>query len=185
MKKHTVRIVGGEYRRTSISVLDLEGLRPTPDRVKETLFNWISHIWQQKYNNRKVLDLFAGTGSLGFEAASRGVTHVQMIETNPQAVKALRATRNKLNATSVRIHHGDAIQALSGFSDSKFDLIFIDPPFNSYALEPLWEPLKNILMPEGLVYVESGKPIILPLWLTELRTSKAGQVHFCLAQFDA
>src|SRR5690554_6979115 len=101
MKKHVIRIVGGQYRRTPIPVPDVAGLRPTPDRVRETLFNWLAYFWGGDFSDKRVLDLFAGTGALGFEAASRGVEHVQMVESDPIALAALRALRTRLNASQI------------------------------------------------------------------------------------
>src|SRR5690606_10785005 len=129
MKKHNIRIVGGEYRRTPIPVIEGEGLRPTPDRVREPLFNWLSHCWAGEFSDKRVLDLFAGTGALGFEAASRGAAHVQMVEANPAAAAAIRALRNKLGALQVRVHAGDAMVALDRLGDARFDLVLVDPPF--------------------------------------------------------
>src|SRR5690606_35849328 len=141
MKKHIVRIVGGDYRKTPIPVVEAAGLRPTPDRVRETLFNWLHHFWDGNYSQKRVLDLFAGTGALGFEAASRGVAHVQMVEKFPPAVAALRALRTKLKAEHVRIHAGDALLALSRMTANSFDLIMLDPPFGQGWLERLWTQL--------------------------------------------
>src|SRR5690606_34153489 len=129
MKKHVVRIVGGDYRKTPIPVVEAAGLRPTPDRVRETLFNWLHHFWNGNYSNKRVLDLFAGSGALGFEAASRGVAHVQMVETNPAAIAALRTLRTRLKADHIRIHAGDALTALKRMTEHSFDLIMLDPPF--------------------------------------------------------
>src|SRR5690606_22267071 len=98
-----IRIVGGQYRRTPIAVPDVESLRPTPDRVRETLFNWLTHLWGGEFADKQVLDLFAGSGALGFEAASRGVSHVQMVEHDRTALAALRGLRDKLQAQAVRI----------------------------------------------------------------------------------
>lgn len=185
MKKPTIRIVGGEYRRTPITVPDVPGLRPTPDRLRETLFNWITHFWGNDLAEKRVLDLFAGSGALGFEAASRGVGHVQMVETHPAAVTALRALRTQLGAKAVRIHAGDALQVLKRLRTTPFDLILLDPPFDQGWMERVWEPLRRILTPDCLVYTESKVPLNLPPWLVPLRTSRAGHVHVCLTRFDA
>src|SRR3546814_10953390 len=96
MEKYVGCIVGGDYRETPSPVVAAAGLRPTPDRVRETLFNWLRHFWGGNYADKRVLDLFAGTGALGFEAASHGVAHVQMVEINPAAVAALRTLRTRL-----------------------------------------------------------------------------------------
>lgn len=185
MKKHTIRIVGGSYKRSLIPVPNIPGLRPTPDRVRETLFNWLNHLWQGDFSGKHVLDVFAGSGALGFEAASRGAAHVQMIESDQKAVQALKALRERLGATSVRIHMGNAIQTLKRTPDKKFDLILLDPPFDQNLLEQVWQPLHTILAPNTLVYVESDTPAVLPSWLATVRSSKAGQVYFYLCQFAA
>lgn len=185
MKKHMIRIVGGEYRRTPIPVVDAAGLRPTPDRVRETLYNWISHFWGGDYGDKRVLDLFAGTGALGFEAASRGAAHVQMVESNPVALAALRALRNKLNALQVRVHAGDANRLIDRLDDARFDLVLVDPPFGQDRLTPLWAKLPQVLSPDGLLYIEAENPIEPPPEFEVLRSSKAGHVHFQLLKFAA
>ena len=185
MKKHAIRIVGGEYRRTPITVVTAPGLRPTPDRVRETLFNWLAHLWGGHFHDKRVLDLFAGTGALGFEAASRGVAHVQMVETAPAAVDALRALRNRLQATQVRIHAGDALQVLSRLRATPFDLVLLDPPFHADWPDTLWQLLPSVLHTDSLVYIEAEKQPALPKWLVPLRQSRAGRVQFSLHRFDA
>lgn len=185
MKKHVVRIVGGDYRRTPIPVIDAVGLRPTPDRVRETLFNWLHHLWSGDFSQKRVLDLFAGTGALGFEAASRGVAHVQMVENNPAAVTALRALRSRLNAESVRIHAGNALSVLDRVNDTPFDLVMLDPPFDSGWLDRLWIKMPSVLMPGGLLYIESEKMTLAPAQFDVLRQSRAGHVHFQLLRFAA
>ena len=185
MKKHIIRIVGGEYRRTPIPVIDAEGLRPTPDRVRETLYNWIHHFWGGDFADKRVLDLFAGTGALGFEAASRGAAHVQMVESNPAALSALRALRNKLGALQVRVHAGDANTLLSRLDDARFDLVLVDPPFGKNWLEILWDKLPGVLTKDGLLYIEAETAIRAPSNFEVLRSSKAGHVHFQLLRFAA
>lgn len=185
MKKHAIRIVGGQYRRTRIPVPDIEGLRPTPDRIRETLFNWLSHFWGGDFSGKRVLDLFAGTGALGFEAASRGVEHVQMVESNPIAVAGLRALRTRLKADHVRIHAGDAVHVLSRLRTQPFDLVLLDPPFSQGWLERIWKLLPSILAPQSLVYVESEAPLTPAHPFSVLRENKAGHVHFYLLRFDA
>jgi len=185
MKKHVVRIVGGDYRKTPILVVDAPGLRPTPDRVRETLFNWLNHFWAGDFSGKRVLDLFAGSGALGFEAASRGVAHVQMAETHPAAVSALRALRTKLGAQQVRIHAGDALVVLDRLDGATFDLVTLDPPFGKGWMDRLWPRLSNVLKPDGLLYVESEAPIEPPDAWETLRQSRAGQVHFHLLRFAA
>ena len=185
MKKHTIRIVGGEYRRTPIPVVAAEGLRPTPDRVRETLYNWLNYFWSGSFSDKHVLDLFAGTGALGFEAASRGAAHVQMVESNPAAVAALRALRNRLGALQVRVHAGDARQLLARLGDARFDLVLVDPPFGLGWLDNLWPALPGVLAHDGLLYIEAEHPVDAPAGFEVLRQSKAGHVHFQLLRFAA
>ena len=184
MKKY-IRIVAGQFRRTPIEVIEAEGLRPTPDRVRETLFNWLNYFWGGDFAQKRVLDLFAGSGALGFEAASRGVAHVQMVELHPRAVAALKALREKLKATTIDILAGDAKNALKRLNPSKFDLIFIDPPFGKNWLESLWSILPDLLEPNGLVYIEAEKPVFIPDGYRLLRQDRAGAVHYHLIQIVA
>jgi 16S rRNA (guanine(966)-N(2))-methyltransferase RsmD len=185
MKKHVVRIVGGDYRKTPIPVIDAPGLRPTPDRVRETLFNWLRHVWSGQFQGKRILDLFAGSGALGFEAASHGASHVQMVEANHQAAQALRALRNKLKADTVRIHEGDALAVLDRLRESPFDLVMLDPPFGQGWIERLWPMLPGILADGSLVYVESESIVEPPENFHCLRQSRAGQVHVVLLEFAA
>lgn len=185
MKKHIVRIVGGDYRRTPIPVVTAPGLRPTPDRVRETLYNWLHHLWGGDFSDKHVLDLFAGTGALGFEAASRGVRHVQMVENHPAAVSALRMLRTKLGAENVRIHSGDAAVVVQRLDATRYDLVLLDPPFGLGWLDRLWEKLPQVLTPGGLIYVEAEALANIPPDFTVLRHNRAGQVHFGLLQFAA
>ncbi|CAB3729869.1 hypothetical protein LMG6001_03508 [Achromobacter insolitus] len=180
-----IRIVGGQYRRTPIAVPDVETLRPTPDRVRETLFNWLNHLWGGDFADKQVLDLFAGSGALGFEAASRGVAHVQMVERDKTAASALRTLRDKLKADMIRIHVGDAMQVAERMDASRFDLILLDPPFGQGWLPRLWPILPGILTEHGLVYVEAESPIEAPEGFTILRQDKAGAVHYHLLEFAA
>lgn len=181
-----IRIVAGQYRRTPIPVPDdVAGLRPTPDRVRETLFNWLTHLWAGHYADKQVLDLFAGSGALGFEAASRGAGHVQMVEQDRRALAALRALRDKLQAQAVRIHAGDALQVVGRMDASRFDLVLLDPPFNVDWLSKLWPLLPGILADDALVYVESESPLAPPETFDVIRQDKAGAVYYGLMQFAA
>jgi len=183
MVKHCIRIVGGLYRRTPIVVADAPGLRPTPDRVRETLFNWLAHQWQRDFSGKQVLDLFAGSGALGFEAASRGVAFVQMVERDRRAVAALRALRDKLKIApdKVRIHAGDAAVALARMV-ARYDLVLLDPPFGQDWLPTLWPMLPRVLHADGLVYVESEAPVTAPPDFVCLRQDRASAVHYALLQ---
>lgn len=166
-------------------MIDSPGLRPTPDRVRETLYNWLAHLWQGSFEDKRVLDLFAGTGALGFEAASRGAGHVQLVERDRAALAALRALRDKLGAKAVRIHAGDAMQALDRMDAARYDLVLLDPPFGQGWLERLWPRLPGVLAAGGLVYVESEAAVEAPPGYEALRQDRAGAVHYCLLQFAA
>jgi 16S rRNA (guanine(966)-N(2))-methyltransferase RsmD len=197
MTNKYIRIVGGQYRRTPIPVMDAPGLRPTPDRVRETLYNWIHHLWGGDFHGKAVLDLFAGSGALGFEAASRGVAHVQMVERDRAALAALRALRDKLGADMVRIHAGDALEVLRRMDASRYDLVLLDPPFKQGWLPRVWPLLPGILTDDALVYVESeaeirpdqlaaeAKQPQLAAQFEILRNDKAGAVHYALLRFAA
>ena len=186
MKKHQIRIVGGCFRRTAIAVAEGEHLRPTPDRVRETLFNWLAHFWGGSFAGHRVLDPFAGTGALGFEAASRGVDHVQMVERAPAALAGLRAVQSRLQAASVHIHAGDALTYLREQPEPSFDLILLDPPFGEQWLPRLWPLVGRALRPGGLLYLEAEIALAEPPgdWQL-LRQGRAGQVHYHLLKFAA
>ncbi|GAA5232915.1 16S rRNA (guanine(966)-N(2))-methyltransferase RsmD [Verticiella sediminum] len=180
-----VRIIGGQYRRTPLPVLDAPGLRPTPDRVRETLYNWLSHLWDGEFTGRRVLDLFAGTGALGFEAASRGAAAVTLVEAGGQLAAALRATRDKLHAHQVDVVVGDAMGFLARHSGAAFDLVLLDPPFGEDWLGRLWPAVERVVAPGGLLYVESEAAIAPPPGHVLLREGRAGAVHYRLLQRTA
>lgn len=186
MKRHQIRIVGGCFRRTVIAVAEGDHLRPTPDRVRETLFNWLAHFWDGAFSGRRVLDLFAGTGALGFEAASRGADHVQFVEKAPAALANLRAVQSRLQASAVHIQAGDALDYLRRQPAPAFDLILLDPPFGEQWLPRLWPLLGNALRPGGLLYLEAETALADPPggWQL-LRQGRAGQVHYHLLKFAA
>ncbi|MGB6243178.1 MAG: RsmD family RNA methyltransferase [Castellaniella sp.] len=186
MKKHQIRIVGGQYRKTPIPVPDGDHLRPTPDRVRETLFNWLSHFWDGEFAGRRVLDLFAGTGALGFEAASRGVALAQLVERAPVALAGLRAVQSRLQAPAIRIHAGDALAYLQSLPAPSFDLLTLDPPFGGDWLTRVQPLIQRALLPGGLLYLESGTPLDdTPADCELLRQGRAGHVHYALLQFAA
>ncbi len=183
-----VRIIGGDWKRTPLPVPDIEGLRPTPDRVRETLFNWLEHLQQRNWSGRHCLDLFAGTGALGFEAASRGAAAVTLIESHPAAIRHLQATRDKLHATAINVLRGDARAQLASLP-GPYDLIFLDPPYALNLLPELLPHCTRLLRPGGLVYAESDQPFAEPraAWLQGwqvVRADKAGQVYFGLLMSD-
>ncbi len=177
---HKVRIIGGRFKRTPIPVLDLPGLRPTPDRVRETVFNWLHHLWQGDFAGKTVLDAFAGTGALGFEAASRGVKEAILIEADRRAAAGLEAVRTRLGADNVRIFVGNAETALAQGTLPRFDLILLDPPFGQGWLERIVPLALRMLTAEGMLYVEAEAPVEAPPGTELLRQDRAGSVHFHL-----
>jgi len=180
---HRVRIIGGVWKRTPIPVADAPGLRPTPDRVRETLFNWIAHL-RPDLAALRGLDLFAGTGALGFELASRGAAHVTLVERDPKLAAALRALRDRLGATQIDIAAGDALATAARLADRSFDVVFIDPPYDSGLLVPALDAVRRLLAPNGLVYAESDAPIDAALAAAHgyelVRADRAGRVCFHL-----
>lgn len=187
-----IRIIGGLWKRTPLTVPDAEGLRPTPDRVRETLFNWLQHLVGRRWAQLNCLDLFAGTGALGFEAASRGAAQVTMIEENASALQHLQVTKEKLQARQINVVRGDALSAARGLAahpdHTRFDLIFLDPPYHQDWLPRMLPACERLLASGGLVYAESEfslKVEIVPDWLCGwdvVRADKAGMVFYHLLQ---
>jgi 16S rRNA (guanine(966)-N(2))-methyltransferase RsmD len=175
MKLNRVRVVGGAWRSRIITFPDRQELRPTPDRVRETLFNWLG----QDLTGLRCLDLFAGSGALGFEAASRGARQVLMVERERDACAALEANRKALAATQVEIVRADALHFLRG-GQGVYDVVFLDPPFTSAMWEALFPALPQWLADDGLVYCESGKALTAPAGWEIFKQSRAGQVHYQL-----
>jgi 16S rRNA (guanine966-N2)-methyltransferase len=176
---HKVRIIGGRYKRTPLPVADAPGLRPTPDRVRETLFNWLAHLRPDLAAVRG-LDLFAGTGALGFELASRGAAAVTLVERAPALAAQLRATRDRLGASNVEVIAGDALAVAARLPRAAFDVVFLDPPFDAGLHAPALAAVAPLLADGALVYVESAAPMdgaAAAVGLTPLRTLKAGLVH--------
>jgi 16S rRNA (guanine966-N2)-methyltransferase len=174
--KGKIRIIAGEYRGRRIAVPDRPGLRPTPDRVRETLFNWLG----QSLEGLSCLDLFAGSGALGFEAASRGAARVVMVEQDRAVFEALRKTREAIGAKQVQLVLDDAFTYLKKTQDS-FDVVFLDPPFRQNALPAVFRQLR--LAPGARVYVESGEPFAAGESWRELKRARAGQVSYQLLEW--
>ncbi len=177
---HKVRIIGGRYKRTPLPVPDLPGLRPTPDRVRETLFNWIGHL-RPDLAALRGLDLFAGTGALGLELASRGAPQVLLVERQPALAAQLKATAARLGATAVQVRGGDALAVARDLarSDQKFDLVFLDPPFDADLHAAALAVIRPLLAADALVYVEhrqSTEALAAAHGLTLRRSLAAGQV---------
>ncbi len=192
-----VRIIGGAWKRTQLPVLNALGLRPTPDRVRETVFNWISHQWGNDWSAATVLDLFAGSGALGFEAASRGARSVVMVDTHTPVIRQLETIKDKLHADAVTLVRADALASVQSMAlrGQRFDLVFLDPPYQQDLLAKTLPLCANLLNVDGLVYVESGAPLPFadddgetPDWLAPweaIRADKAGIVFYHLLKLRA
>ncbi|HSS66122.1 MAG TPA: 16S rRNA (guanine(966)-N(2))-methyltransferase RsmD [Gammaproteobacteria bacterium] len=177
----SVRIISGKWRRRRLKVVDAGELRPTPDRVRETLFSWLG----PRLYGSLCLDLFAGTGALGFEAASRGAKHVVMVEQDAIAVSVLREECAALRAEEIEIVQADALEWLDS-GGTAFDIVFLDPPFGRFEPVDLCLRIDRAgrLKPSGLVYLETGagnpKPALPEGWRL-LKSQRAGQVRYHLA----
>jgi 16S rRNA (guanine(966)-N(2))-methyltransferase RsmD len=167
-------------------VLDALGLRPTPDRVRETVFNWINHQLGGDWNGVDCLDLFAGSGALGFEAASRGAARVLMVERSGRAVAQLKANQARLAANNIEIAEADALRLAASLAPNSFDVVFLDPPFGDKPmLDRALELAAPLVAPGGALYVESGETLdiaatpALAGWAI-VREGKAGAVRYHL-----
>jgi 16S rRNA (guanine966-N2)-methyltransferase len=176
-QSHEVRIIGGQWKRTKLKVADRPGLRPTPDRVRETLFNWLG----QDLTGWRCLDAFAGTGALGFEAASRGAAQVLLVEQDGSLLDQLKGTQTQLQASAVQVLRGDGVSALRQAAPGTYHVIFIDPPFDAPLFEPALAACPRALAPQGFVYLEAPVQYtdekLQPLGLVVHRHLKAGAVH--------
>jgi 16S rRNA (guanine966-N2)-methyltransferase len=175
VKLNRVRIIGGAWRSRLITFPDQPGLRPTPDRVRETLFNWLG----QDLTGLRCLDLFAGSGALGFEAASRGAKQVMMVERERGAYAALEANRKALGAAPVEIVRADALDFLRG-GQGVYDVVFLDPPFANNMWDALFALLPRWVSKAALVYRESGDKIAAPAGWEVHKQGRAGQVSYQL-----
>ena len=178
MSKHSkhsnqVRIIGGQCRGRKLVFADADGLRPTPDSVREKLFNWLG----QDLTGMKVLDLFAGSGALGFEAASRNAKRVVLADNNRKTADILRQNARGLGLDKLEILNTDGLAYLQRSSE-KFDVVFLDPPFAWRDWENLFASLKNSLKNGAMVYIEAGKLPEKPDWLEIYREGKAGMSKF-------
>jgi 16S rRNA (guanine966-N2)-methyltransferase len=186
-KLNTVRINAGEWRSRVIKFPDAIGLRPTPERVRQTVFNWLG----QDLKGLTCLDLFAGTGVMGFEALSRGANTVTLLENSTPAYKALMDNKQLLKADCASVRHQDALQFLSQ-SPLQFNIIFLDPPYRMQWLDKVLPLLATHLLPDGLVYVEAEYSLdATPALMQELsrdweivKQSKAGKVFYHLLKLN-
>ena len=169
-----VRIIGGAWRSRVIEFPDSAGLRPTPNRVRETLFNWLG----QDLGGWRVLDAFAGSGALGFEAASRGATAVLLLEHDGTLVASLQASAQRLGTAELQVQRTDALRWMATAEPGSFELVLLDPPFAAGQLEPAIAVAAPLVAPGGFLYVESpslaGEP---PVGLESWRSLKAGAVY--------
>ena len=172
-----IRIIGGQWKRTKLAVADRPGLRPTPDRVRETLFNWLG----QDLTGWRCMDVFAGTGVLGFEAASRGAKEVQLVELDTALVAQLKRTQIQLKANATQVVRGDGVVTLKQMDPGSMDVIFIDPPFDSTLFEPALAAAGRVVAPDGFIYLEApllwSDEKLKDMGLTVHRHLKAGAVH--------
>jgi len=179
--KGSIRIISGKYRGRKLPVLMAEGLRPTTDRVKETVFNWLMPYMQQS----KCLDCFAGSGGLGFEAFSRGADSVTLIELNKAAAQQLEQNKTLLKANEITIKQMNTLEFLKSCSQ-RFSIVFIDPPFRKGLIEETIQLLNNnLLEQDALIYIETGseeKITVIPSNWQLLKEKKAGQVAYRLYQ---
>ena len=178
---HALRIIGGAWRSRRISFPASADLRPTPDRVRETVFNWLA----AQLPGAACLDLFAGSGAFGFEALSRAAARVVLVEKRLEVVAALRHNREQLKAEQAEIVHADAVEYLRGPVEA-FDIVFIDPPYASGLLGPCAELLeaRGWLKPDAFIYLEAPQGEVPPLpesWRL-MRSKTAGQVGYHLAR---
>lgn len=173
-----VRIIAGQWRGSKLDVIAADGLRPTSDRVRETLFNWLQH----RVVGAECMDLFAGSGALGFEAASRGAARVLMIEREAAALAQLRAAKQKLRAEAVQVQGGDALAFLAGRPDRRVDLAFIDPPYAANLQAAVLQALVPWLAPDALVYVEhpAGQEPAWPPGFVVHREGRTQQARYVL-----
>ena len=175
---HEVRIVGGLWKRTRLPVADKPGLRPTPDRVRETLFNWLG----QDLAGWRCVDAFAGTGALGLEAASRGAAEVLLVEADGELADGLRAIVKRLDASDrVKVQRANALTVLAGLPPGGMDLVFLDPPFDADVFDKAIAAARPALAPQGLLYLEAPREFtaasLARLGLAVHRHLRAGAVH--------
>ncbi len=180
-----VRIIGGQWKRSKLPLAKLADLRPTPDRVRETLFNWLG----QDLSGWQCVDAFAGSGALGFEAASRGASSVVLCESNSACIEAMTKSQAKLGATQMRIQRGDGLALLRQQAPNSLDLVFLDPPYDFPQYDRMLAAAQACIKDSGFVYLEAGKAwpaeALLALGWLLVKHLKAGAVHAHLLQRTA
>jgi 16S rRNA (guanine(966)-N(2))-methyltransferase RsmD len=184
-----VRIIGGVWKRRLLPVLDALGLRPTPDRVRETVFNWLHHQVGGDWSQVDCLDLFAGSGALGFEAASRGARSVTMLDFHAPVARQLQENKDLLKAENVTILRADAFKFAADLAarGQRYDVVFLDPPYQQDFIAKSLPLCVGLLNPDGMVYVEAEYALpddaATPDWLAPwevVRADKAGMVFYHL-----
>ena len=185
MSSGEVRIIGGQWKRSKLPVGNLPGLRPTPDRVRETLFNWLG----QDLTGWHCADPYAGSGALGFEAASRGAASVVLADASSDCVAALHKAKDRLGAAHLHIQRSDGLVVLRQLPVASQDVVFLDPPYDYLHHELALKLAQQCLKSEGLVYLEADKTwrddLLHPLGWTLWRHLKAGSVHAHLLRAGA
>ena len=174
-----VRLIGGALKRSKLPVADRPGLRPTPDRVRETLFNWLG----QDLSGWRVLDAFAGSGALGFEAASRGAAEVLLLERDAALVASLNASQARLQVASLRVEAADALAWMTRCAPDRFELVLLDPPFDAGLQPAALAAAAPLLAVDGYLYLESPASLAaadLPAGMTLARQGRAGLVNYHL-----
>ena len=180
---NSLRLIGGQWRRRILRFAEAEGLRPTPDRVRETLFNWLG----QDLAGRTCLDLFAGSGALGFEAASRGAARVLMVDHSPKVIACLEKNARLLEGENypnarVQIIRANAVKFASSYPSAglRFDVLFLDPPYQQGLIEKIAPFLPALMAPDGVIYAEAEYALTdCGAWQT-VRSGRAGQVFYHL-----
>lgn len=181
-----VRIIGGRWKRSLLPIVPADGLRPTPDRVRKTVFDWLTHYFGGSLEGRSVLDLFAGTGALGFEAASRGAAPIAFRDSHPAVIERIRRNAERFGASAVDARRSDALEAIASCQSlgMRFDVVFLDPPFGSDLLARTLRRVPPILKPGGLIYAEGPRQLgtedFGPLGLAAYRSDRAGEVFYHL-----
>lgn len=184
-KQGELRIIAGKWRGRKITFVAVDGLRPSPSRIRETLFNWLNN----DISSSHCLDLFAGSGALGFEALSRGAESVAMVELNKIVTQQLKKNREHLQTDALQIIQQDAtqLQNLKSILKHKIDIVFCDPPFNNQLVQPLLQALDDsgLLQNTALIYIETEKSLtnlLLPEHWTLIKEKVAGDVRYRLIE---
>ena len=175
-----IRIIGGRWRSRIVRFPHSKGVRPTPDRVRETLFNWLG----QDLSELSILDLFAGSGALSLESLSRGARLAVAVDESAGVISALRRNADLLGANGLELHHSDALRHLAA-EHRRFDVIFVDPPFGEDWMRKLWPKLPDRLNGGAVVYVEQSRQVEPPQGWSVERHQAAGSVHYHLLRYES